>query len=91
MADKLTEDEKVKILEKEAVIKLHTIAQMIRCIDASCSRGSFKGEEMSFVGQLRDTLNAGINKATEMFLEEREASKKESKVVKMDKIVEMDE
>ena len=77
MADKLTDDEKTQILEKDAVVKLYTIAHMIKCLDAGCSRGTFKGEEMSFVGQLRDVLSVGISRATEIFIEEKENKKKE--------------
>lgn len=88
MADKLTEDEKQEILGKEAVIKLHTVAQMMKIIDAACSRGAFRGEEMSFVGQLRDTLNTGLTKATDTFVEEKAEVEKKTKTVKMDSIME---
>lgn len=73
MADKLTEDDKQAILDKEAVVKLHTVANIIKCIDAACQRGAFKGDEMSFVGTIRDTLNNGVQKATQVYLEEKKA------------------
>lgn len=75
MTDKLSEIDKQSILEKDAVIKLHVVANIIKCMDAACQRGAFKGEEMSFVGTIRDTLNGGIQKATQAYIEEKKTLK----------------
>ena len=63
MADKLTEEERTKVLETDAIIKLNTVLQIIKCLDISSSRGAFKGNEMSFVGAVYDTLVSGLNKS----------------------------
>ena len=59
----LTEEEKKKVLEKTAVIKLDTVFQILKCIDVATSRGAFKGNELSFVGSIHDILNNGLNTA----------------------------
>ena len=75
MTDKLTDEEKQIILEKDAIVKIQIIANIIKCFDAACQRGAFKGDEMSFVGNIRDILNIGVQKATQSYLDEKKSLK----------------
>ena len=61
--DSLTEQDKLEVLEQSATIKLSTINQILRCLDVATSRGTFKGNELTFVGNVYDTLSRGLNQA----------------------------
>jgi hypothetical protein len=61
----LNEEQKKQVLEKNAVIKLETVYQLIKCLDIATNRGAFKGNELSFVGSLYDMLSKGLNQAFE--------------------------
>ena len=63
MSETLTEEERLNVLKKTAVIKLDTVFQILKCFDVASNRGAFKGNELSFVGSIYDTLNAGLNGA----------------------------
>jgi len=65
MSKKLTEKEHKEVLNKDAYIKLDTVLQILKCLDIASSRGAFKGNEMSFVGTLYDSLSKGLNKVFE--------------------------
>lgn len=67
----LTESDKKNILEKEAVISIKMITDIIKVVDTACSRGAFRGAEMSFVGKIYDDLTNGVNKATEAVVKEK--------------------
>ena len=82
----LTETERKNALNKTATLKMQTIAQILKCIDISSSRGAFKASEMSFVGSLYDMLSKGlsdafsveINKKTEKSVKKLETIKEEN-------------
>jgi len=65
MSKKLIEKEHKEVLNKDAYIKLDTVLQILKCLDIASSRGAFKGNEMSFVGTLYDSLSKGLNKVFE--------------------------
>lgn len=71
MADKITENDKNNILNIDTTIKINTITNTVKCIDAACQRGAFKGEEMSFVGNVRDSLNHIIQKETKKYIKNK--------------------
>jgi hypothetical protein len=61
--DQITEEEKQQILNKSAVIKLITVAQILKCIEIASSRGAYQPSEMIFVGSVYDLLSKGLNDA----------------------------
>ena len=72
MADKQpTEEERTRVLNKNAYIKLNTVFQILRCLDIASSRGSFKGNELSYVGSVYDTLSNGLNQAFKVEMDAR--------------------
>ncbi len=78
----LTEEDKKRVLEKNATIKLDTVFQIIKCLDVASNRGAFRGNELSFVGSVYDTINNGLTKAFEDELN------KKSKTVGLKPIIE---
>lgn len=79
-----TDEEKKVALEMIASIKVVTLSHIVNIIDASQKRGTFKSEEMTFVGGIYDDLKKGLIAAHEKAREElkikaeKEASKLES-------------
>jgi len=76
----LTEEDKIKVLEKTALIKLDTIFKILKCLDVATSRGAFKGNELSFVGSVHDTLSTGLNAAFQEELKSKNKKVKKSKI-----------
>ena len=63
--NKLTDKQRQEVFQQDAVIKLSTVYNVIRCLDTASTRGAFKANEMTFVGNIHDMLATGLNKAFE--------------------------
>ena len=76
--DKLTEKERQNVLQKSAIIKIHTIAQVLKCIEMASSRGAYQPAEMTFIGSVYDILSKGVSQAfeSEIRAKEEEEEKK---------------
>jgi hypothetical protein len=59
----VTEEVKKIALEKSAHVKIYHINLLLEVIDLATRRGAFKGNELSQIGVLYDTLATGLNKA----------------------------
>ena len=81
MSDTLSQNEKEEVLNKNVVIKLKVIAQMVNLIDVASSRGAFKGNEMTFVGSLYDSLNKGLEQNFKKYIDEKLKTIKEEEEV----------
>lgn len=73
----LSEDQKKQLFEMRAEIKVYSLIQLTQIVDVASQRGAFKGEELSLVGSLFDSLKNGINKAVEVVKDEKKDEKKE--------------
>lgn len=83
--DKLTEEEKQVVLEKTAIIKLQTVAQIAKCIEVASSRGAFHPSEMTFVGSVYDVLSKGLTDAFEAEVKEK-SEKKDTEEAKVEEV-----
>jgi hypothetical protein len=61
--DTLTEDEKKKVLETSAIVKLDLIVKIMKCIEIASAKGAYQPSDMTFVGNIYDALLKGINDA----------------------------
>lgn len=61
--------------QKNTNVTLQDIATVVQIIDACSERGSFKGNELSVVGELREKFNAIVE--TNKPKEEQEAEQSE--------------
>lgn len=65
-----TEEEKKRAFEKVAQVKIYQLIQILDIINLASTRGAFRGNELSHVGAIHDTLNVGIEKAFAIVREE---------------------
>lgn len=65
-----TEEVKKLAFEKVANIKIYQLFLLAEVINLASIRGAFKGAELSHVGALYDTLNAGIEKSFQLAKED---------------------
>ena len=70
--DKLNEQERSEVLKKSAIIKIYTIAQVLKCIELASERGAYKPSEMTFVGSVYDTLSKGLSQAFQAEINNKE-------------------
>ena len=73
-----TEEQVLPETQNEPAISLADFAAMLQVIDVCTTRGGFRGEELSSVGQLRDRVSAFLEfhkpeEAAEEAAEEEEA------------------
>jgi hypothetical protein len=61
--DTLTEEEKQKVLETSAIVKLDLIVKIMKCIEIASAKGAYQPSDMTFVGNIYDALLKGINDA----------------------------
>jgi hypothetical protein len=61
----LTEDEKTQVLEKSAIIKLHMVVKIMKCIELASAKAAYAPNDMSLVGGVYDALLKGLNEAFE--------------------------
>ena len=61
--DTLTDEEKLKVLDTSAIVKLDLIAKIMKCIEIASAKGAYTPSDMTFVGNIYDALLKGINDA----------------------------
>ena len=61
----LTDDEKNQVLEKSAIIKLHMVVKIMKCIELASAKAAYAPNDMSLVGGVYDALLKGLNEAFE--------------------------
>lgn len=66
-------------IEKIAHVKIYQLNLIVDVINLASTRGAFRGEELSHVGALYDTLVSGVNKALELAKEDLDKVSKEPK------------
>ncbi len=66
-------------IEKIAHVKIYQLNLIVEVINLASTRGAFRGEELSHIGALYDTLVSGINKALEFAKEDLDKVSEESK------------
>lgn len=74
MSEETTTEEPVLPETQEPAISLADFAAMLQVIDVCTTRGGFRGEELSSVGQLRDRVSAFL----EFHKPEEEAAEEEA-------------
>ncbi len=74
-----SEEVKKIAIEKIAHVKIYQLNLIVEIINLASTRGAFKGEELSHVGALYDTLVSGINRALELAKEDLEKVSEEPK------------
>ncbi len=77
--NEVSEEVRKIAIEKIAHVKIYQLNLIVEIINLASTRGAFKGEELSHVGALYDTLVSGINKALEFAKEDLEKVSTESK------------
>lgn len=58
--EKLTDEQKQAVLDTQLTIKVALVAHICRVIEAATSRGAFKADELTYVGNIYDGLNKAI-------------------------------
>jgi len=70
-----SEEVKKAGFEKVAQIKIYQLYLIAEVINLASTRGAFRGNELSHVGALFDTLTKGVDQAFKIASEEIEAAK----------------
>lgn len=83
MSEETTTEEQVLPETQDPAISLADFAAMLQVIDVCTSRGGFRGEELSSVGQLRDRVAAFLefHRPAAEDSQEEEAEEAEAEVV----------
>lgn len=71
--DTLTDDEKNQVLEKSAIIKLHMVVKIMKCIELASAKAAYAPNDMSLVGGVYDALLKGLNEAFEEEIKKKTA------------------
>ena len=58
-----TQEEQTEAYKRVVKVRIYTLAQIIKIIDAAQSRGAFKASEMTFVGSIYDSIFKGVSSA----------------------------
>jgi hypothetical protein len=66
-------------IEKIAHVKIYQLNLIADVINLASTRGAFRGEELSHIGTLYDTLVSGVNKALELAKEDLDKVSEEPK------------
>ncbi len=74
-----SEEVKKLAIEKIAHVKIYQINLIVEIINLASTRGAFRGDELSHVGALYDTLVSGINKALELAKEDLDKVSEDTK------------
>lgn len=76
-AEQPSEEVKKNAMEKVAQIKIYQLYLLAEVINLATTRGAFKGNELSYVGALFDTLTKGVDQAFQIAKDELAAVKDE--------------
>lgn len=71
--DTLSEDDKKKVLETSAVVKLDFVVRIMKCIEIASAKGAYQPSEMTLVGNVYDALLKGLNEAFEEEIKKKKA------------------
>jgi hypothetical protein len=75
--DNYTQEEQQYAYNKRADVKVELLVRILKMIDLVSNRGTFKGQELAFVGTIYDSVLAGVEmamKQSKKELKERAAS-----------------
>lgn len=71
--DTLSEDDKKRVLETSAVIKLDFVVRIMKCIEVASAKGAYQPSEMTLVGNVYDALLKGLNEAFDEEIKKKKA------------------
>ena len=76
----ISDEVKTKAFEKICQVRIYQLFQLAEALNLASTRGAFKGNELSYVGGLFDTLTKGIDQAFKIAKDEVEAAKAQAPV-----------